>query len=48
MPARRWVARVGHLAGLLLYMSTVPTGTAYVVHGTSRTGEVLTQSTLLR
>ena len=30
------------------YMATVPTGTANVIHGTSRVGEVLTQGTLLR
>ena len=46
--ARRWIVRKGHLTGLLLYVATVPTGTANVVHGTSRVGEVLTQSTLLR
>ena len=40
--------RVGDLTWLLLYVVTVPTGTADEVHGTSRMGEVLAQGALLR
>ena len=46
--ARRRVVRIGHLTWLLLYVATVPTGTADEIHGTSRMGEVLTQGAFLR